>query len=56
MRRMLLAVLTKPRAIVTTGLELAGTGVIVYGISQVSVTAAVIAAGIGLILIGVLAA
>ena len=56
MRRVLAAALTKPRSVLTTGLELAGIGVIVYGIHRISVTAGWIAAGIGLILVGALAA
>jgi hypothetical protein len=46
----------KPRGWLTTVAELAGFGLIVAGVWRVSVTAGLIAAGLALILVGVLEA
>lgn len=46
----------KPRSAVTTFLEVSGFGVVSFGIWQVSAPAGTISAGIGLVLIGWLAA
>lgn len=56
LRNLLARVVVKSRSITTTCLEVAGIGTIVYGFDRISLTYAVFAAGIGLILIGVLSA
>lgn len=54
--KLVLPVVLRPKSVFTTGLELAGFGLIVYGISRISVTGGLIAAGVCLILVGVLVA
>lgn len=51
-RSILAKFVLKPRPVVTTWLEVAGFGLIVYGIWRISVTCGLIAAGCALILIG----
>lgn len=54
--KLALPLVMKPRAVLTTGVELGGFGLVVYGIWQVSETAGFISAGICLLVIGALSA
>lgn len=56
LRNALIKLVMKPRPVFTTVLELAGFGVIVYGISRISPTDGWISAGCALVVIGALAA